>query len=44
MDRPRVLNTINKELIAEPVGAAEAFDADDGIDCIVDPGSERSLV
>ena len=39
LDRLKVLNTVNKELIAEPVGAAEAFVADDRIGLHRGPGT-----
>ena len=43
LDRPEVLNALNRELMTEVVVAAEAFDADAGIGAIVITGSDRAF-
>ncbi|MQT13511.1 enoyl-CoA hydratase [Segnochrobactrum spirostomi] len=43
LDRPKALNAINRQLTGEVVAAAEAFDRDPAIGCIVLTGSERAF-
>jgi enoyl-CoA hydratase len=43
LNRPQALNALNGELMDELVHALEAFDADDGIGCIVVTGSEKAF-
>ena len=43
LNRPEALNALNSQLMREVVGAAEAFDRDPGIGCLVLTGSERAF-
>ena len=43
LNRPGALNALNTQLMREVVGAAEAFDRDLGIGCLVLTGSERAF-
>ncbi|MFT4215325.1 MAG: enoyl-CoA hydratase-related protein [Microbacterium sp.] len=43
LNRPEALNALNSTLARELAAAAAAFDADDGIGCIVLTGSERAF-
>lgn len=43
LNRPEALNALNAALVAELADAAAAFDADEGIGCIVLTGSERAF-
>jgi len=43
LNRPKALNAINRTLTRELLAAAEAFDADPGIGCIVITGSEKAF-
>ncbi|MEA5155419.1 enoyl-CoA hydratase [Raineyella sp.] len=43
LNRPKALNALNSTLMHEVVAAARAFDADEGIGCIVLTGSERAF-
>jgi enoyl-CoA hydratase len=43
LNRPKALNALNSELLAELVAALEGFDADDGVRAIVLTGSERAF-
>ncbi|WP_336631945.1 MULTISPECIES: enoyl-CoA hydratase [unclassified Microbacterium] len=43
LDRPDALNALNSTLVNELAEAAAAFDADEGIGCIVLTGSERAF-
>lgn len=43
LNRPKALNALNDALIAELSAALDAFEADDGIGCIVITGSERAF-
>ncbi len=43
LNRPEALNALNTQLMREVVGAAEAFDRDPGIGCLVLTGSERAF-
>jgi len=43
LDRPKALNALNLQLMVEVVEAATAFDADEGIGCIVLTGSDRAF-
>lgn len=43
MHRPQALNALNSALMDELVRALQAFDADDGIGCIVITGSEKAF-
>jgi enoyl-CoA hydratase len=43
MNRPQALNALNAELNGELLAAAEAFDADAGIGCILITGSEKAF-
>ncbi|MBI2809355.1 MAG: enoyl-CoA hydratase/isomerase family protein [Candidatus Melainabacteria bacterium] len=43
LNRPKVLNALNHELMAELVKALEAFDRDDAIRVIVLTGGERAF-
>jgi enoyl-CoA hydratase len=42
-NRPKALNALNRELMAETVAALEAFDQDDKIGAMVVTGSERAF-
>jgi enoyl-CoA hydratase/carnithine racemase len=41
LDRPEVRNALSPEVMEELAGAVEAFDADDGVRCIVIAGSDE---
>jgi enoyl-CoA hydratase len=43
LNRPRALNALNLQVMREVVAAAEAFDRDPGIGCIVLTGSEKAF-
>ena len=43
LNRPQALNALNGALMDELVRALQAFDADDGIGCIVITGSEKAF-
>jgi enoyl-CoA hydratase len=43
LDRPKALNALNAELIAELSVALDAFEADAGIKCLVMTGSEKAF-
>ena len=43
LNRPEALNALNTHLVDELAAAASAFDADEGIGCIVLTGSERAF-
>jgi enoyl-CoA hydratase len=43
LNRPEVLNALNRQTMRDVVAAAEAFDADPGIGAIVVTGSERAF-
>jgi len=43
LNRPEALNALNAQVMREVVSAAEAFDADEGVGCIVVTGSERAF-
>ena len=43
LNRPKALNALNKETMEEVVTAAQAFDADPGIGCIILTGSEKAF-
>jgi enoyl-CoA hydratase len=43
LNRPQALNALNSTLVREVAEAAAAFDADEGIGCIVLAGSERAF-
>ncbi|UNK71300.1 enoyl-CoA hydratase-related protein [Microbacterium sp. H1-D42] len=43
LNRPEALNALNRQVAVEVAGAAEAFDADDGIGAIVVTGSEKAF-
>jgi enoyl-CoA hydratase len=43
LNRPQVLNALNIALKNELLAAAEAFDADPGIGCILITGSEKAF-
>lgn len=42
-NRPRALNALNRQMMAEVMDALEAFDGDDGIGCLVVTGNERAF-
>ncbi len=43
LNRPKALNALNAELMAEVAAAVDAFDGDDGIGCIVVTGGEKAF-
>ncbi|MDX1614651.1 MAG: enoyl-CoA hydratase-related protein [Candidatus Promineifilaceae bacterium] len=43
LNRPKVLNALNRETMAEIVTALEAFDRQDDVGCIVVTGNERAF-
>jgi enoyl-CoA hydratase len=43
LNRPQVLNALNRDLMAEVIAALEAFDADDGVGCLIITGNERAF-
>jgi enoyl-CoA hydratase len=43
LNRPRALNALNLQTMHEVVGALQAFDADEGVGCIVLTGSDRAF-
>ena len=43
LDRPRALNALNSQLMAELDAALDAFDADESIGCMVVTGSEKAF-
>ena len=42
-NRPRALNALNRQMMAEVMDALEAFDADDGLGCLVVTGDKRAF-
>ncbi|HID53494.1 MAG TPA: enoyl-CoA hydratase, partial [Anaerolineae bacterium] len=42
-NRPKALNALNRGLMSELMDALDAFDADDGIGCMVVTGSEKAF-
>ena len=42
-NRPKALNALNREMMAEVIEALEQFDADDEIGCLVVTGNERAF-
>jgi enoyl-CoA hydratase len=42
-NRPKALNALNREMMAEVVDALEQFDADDGVGCLIVTGNERAF-
>ncbi len=43
LNRPKALNALNTPTMAELVSALKAFDADDGVGCLVVTGDERAF-
>jgi len=43
LNRPKVLNALNRKLTEELLAAAEAFDCDPAVGCIVITGSEKAF-
>ena len=43
LNRPKVLNALNKTIMGEIIGALEAFDAADDVGCILITGNERAF-
>ena len=43
LNRPKALNALNRQLIAELEAALTAFDADDEVACMVITGSEKAF-
>jgi enoyl-CoA hydratase len=43
LNRPKALNALSSTLLGELADALEAFDADDGVRCVVLTGSERAF-
>jgi enoyl-CoA hydratase len=43
LNRPQVLNALNRELMAEVIAALEGFDRDPAIGCLVLTGNERAF-
>ncbi|MES2686149.1 MAG: enoyl-CoA hydratase-related protein, partial [Pseudomonadota bacterium] len=43
LNRPKQLNALNDQLMDELGSALKAFDADDGIGCIILTGSEKAF-
>ena len=43
LNRPKVLNALNREMMDEVVDALEAFERDDDVRCIVLTGGERAF-
>ncbi|MGC4024499.1 MAG: enoyl-CoA hydratase [Mesorhizobium sp.] len=43
LNRPKALNALNSQVMAEVVAAAQAFDADANIGCMVITGSEKAF-
>ncbi|HWG26444.1 enoyl-CoA hydratase [Actinospica sp.] len=43
LNRPEALNALNTQLMTDVVAAAEAFDRDPGVGCLVLTGSERAF-
>jgi enoyl-CoA hydratase len=43
LNRPKQLNALNNELMDELGAALKAFDADEGIGCMVITGSEKAF-
>ncbi len=42
-NRPKDLNALNRQMMAEVMAAAESFDADPAIGCIVLTGNQRAF-
>ncbi|MCB2016046.1 MAG: enoyl-CoA hydratase/isomerase family protein, partial [Hydrogenophaga sp.] len=42
LNRPKALNALNDQLMDEMGAALKAFDADDGIGCMIITGSEKA--
>ena len=43
LNRPQALNALNRALIAELIQAIDAFEADDGIGCLLLTGSDKAF-
>src|SRR5437867_7365754 len=43
LNRPKVLNALNSELMAELVGALETLDQDEAIRCLILTGNEKAF-
>src|SRR5476651_2477087 len=43
LNRPQALNALNRALIVELIQAIEAFEADEGIGCMLITGSEKAF-
>src|SRR5690349_21647890 len=43
LNRPKALNALNSQVLADIVAAAKAFDADDGVGAMVVTGSEKAF-
>ena len=43
LNRPQALNALNRALIAELIQAIDAFEADDGIGCLLITGSDKAF-
>jgi enoyl-CoA hydratase len=43
LNRPKALNALNKELMAEVIAALEAFDRDPEVGCLIITGNERAF-
>ena len=43
LNRPKVLNALNKAIMGEIIGALEAFDSTDDIGCLLVTGNERAF-
>src|SRR5687768_16098570 len=43
LNRPHALNALNAALMTELAAAVDAFEADDGVGCIVIAGSEKAF-
>jgi enoyl-CoA hydratase len=43
LNRPKALNALNSQVMADVVAAAQAFDADPAVGCIVVTGSEKAF-
>src|SRR5690242_6219738 len=43
LNRPKALNALNSQVLADVVAAAKAFDADDAVGAMVITGSEKAF-
>src|SRR5512140_3002425 len=43
LNRPQALNALNRALIAELIQAIDAFEADDGIGCLLLTGNDKAF-